>query len=124
MRRQVARVVNLRPGCRAVVTGKRSLENYLHPKAVFEAHGVLVEFSDHDPVADLVARQLYEREPGRPPWNDLPPRTRRRRRNRAKRWLNTLAVERMTPERLAERDLQGDVRFWLTTIAQMANRSF
>jgi putative ATP-dependent endonuclease of OLD family len=123
IRRQVVRIVNLRPGRRAVVTGKRSLENYLHPEAIFEAHGVLVEFSDHDPVADLVARQLYEREPGQPPWNDLPPRARRRRRNRAKQWLNTLAVDCMTATSLAERDPQGDVRFWLMSIAQMANRA-
>lgn len=40
VRRQVAQIVNLRPGCRAVITEKRSLENYIHPQAVFEARSL------------------------------------------------------------------------------------
>jgi hypothetical protein len=120
IRQQVAEIVNHRPGCHAVITKKRSLENYLHPGAIFEARGITVEFSDVEIVADLVARRLHEREGNQPAWDNLSPRTRKRRRNRAKRWLNTTAVERMTAERLAERDPDGEIRSWLETIARMA----
>lgn len=121
IRREVAQVVNLRPRCHAVLTGKRSLENYLHPAAIYEARGVVIDIADDAPVADQVARRLYEQEEGHRLWSELPPRTRRRRRNRAKQWLNTGAVDRMTPQRLAERDPDGDVRSWLATIARMTS---
>lgn len=34
-REQWSAQVNLRPRCRAFVTGRRSLENYLHPQAIY-----------------------------------------------------------------------------------------
>jgi putative ATP-dependent endonuclease of OLD family len=43
-----ARIVNQRPNCRAFVTGKRALENYLHPRCLFEVRGIEVEFGDDD----------------------------------------------------------------------------
>ena len=120
-RQQAARLVNLRPNCRAQLTSKRNLENYLHPRAVCEAGGIEVSFSDEDNVADLVARQCYERHVYALLWEELPPRSRKRWRNRVKKWLNTRAVERMTPQLLAERDPQGEVRSWLATIVRLAD---
>ena len=122
-RQRIADAVNRRPQCRAMLTKKRSLENYLAPSAVREAGDVDINFSDHDPVAELVARQMHKRRDGQPRWNDLPARIRKRRRDRVKKWLNTRAVERMTAARLAERDPTGEVRCWLATIARLANRS-
>jgi hypothetical protein len=117
-RRRVTEVVNLRPGCRAVLTKKRNLENYLHAEAIFEASGIGLCFSDDDYVAELVARHGCQE--GHLPWEKLPVRARKRRRDRAKKWLNTKAVDSMTPERLAEQDSDGEVRSWLTTIAALA----
>ncbi len=122
-RRRIAGQVNRRPNCRAVVTSKRTLENFLHPEAIHEASRIRVTFGDFDDVADLVAQQSHARLNGQVPWNLLPQRTRRRRCNRAKKWLNKGAVERMTVERLAERDPRGEVRSWLATIARLANGS-
>ncbi len=122
-RQRIADAVNRRPRCQAVLTGKRNLENYLAPSAIREAGAVDITFSDHDDVADFVAQQMHARLNGQPPWNDLPARTRKRRRDRAKKWLNTRAVERMTPQRLAVRDPAGEVRYWLATIARLAGRS-
>jgi len=119
---QAAAVVNLRPGCRAAVTRKRTLENYLHSQAIQEAGGVKVQFTDEDDVPDLVAQACYERSTPAMPWESLPARARRRYRNHVKRWLNTRAVDRMTSERLAERDPQGEVRSWLLAIAELALR--
>ena len=122
-RQTIADAVNRRPRCRAVLTAKRSLENYLAPSAVREAGAVDITFSDHDDVAELVARQMHTRIDRQAPWNDMAARARKRRRDRVKKWLNTRAVERMTPRRLAERDPAGDVRCWLATIARLAGRA-
>lgn len=118
IRQRAANAVNLRAGCRAVLTSKRSLENYLHPQAIAEACGIEVEFGDHDQVADLIAEQLYDRQ-DQIPWCELPRRTQTRRRNRAKKWLHTKAVDRMTSERLSKRDPHDEVISWLMAITRM-----
>ena len=114
-----AAAVNRRPGCRALLTTKRMLENYLHPAAICEARGIHVTFGDGDDVADLVARSTLEQAQG-PAWSGLPSRGRRRLRHQVKLWLNTEAVERMTAQRLESRDPSQEVRSWLLTIARMA----
>jgi len=119
LRQAAADLVNRRPRCRAAVTKKRALENYLHSEAIREARGVEIQFGDNEPVADLAAQADYLRRGGAIPWHELTPRARKRQRNRAKRWLNTLAVERMTVERLTARDADGEVRGWLATIARL-----
>ncbi|NQT40152.1 MAG: ATP-dependent endonuclease [Planctomycetes bacterium] len=120
-RQTIADAVNRRPRCQAVLTDKRSLENYLTPSAIREAGAVDITFGDRDHVAELVARRMHARLTGQPPWNDLSARRRKRRRDRVKKWLNTRAVARMTPERLAKRDPVGEVRCWLATIARLAD---
>lgn len=122
LRQHVASVVNSRPGCQAAVTGKRSLESYLHPSAIREVCGIELNFGDDDHVADLIAERLYVRE-GELPWPDLPRRAQVRRRNRVKKWLHTKAMDRMTVDRLAERDPQGEVVSWLRTISRMSKES-
>ncbi len=119
LRQRAAHRVNQRNGCQAVLTTKRSIENYLHPQAVAEACGVAIEFGDQDPVADLLAEQLSSAQ-DTVPWSQLPHHTHKRRRNRAKRHLHTKAVDRMTIGRLAERDPQGEVISWLRTIARLS----
>jgi hypothetical protein len=47
---------------------------------------------------------------------------RKRLRDKAKKWLNTRAVEQMTVARLAERDSSGEIRSWLATIAKLSER--
>ena len=122
-RQRIADAVNRRPRCRAVLTKKRNLESYLAPSAIREAGAVDITFSDHDDVAELVARQMHGRLAGQPLWENLPARTRKRRRDRVKKWLNTRAVERMTPRRLAERDPEAEIRSWLATVARLAGGS-
>jgi hypothetical protein len=118
--RALAAMVNSRPRCCAAVTTKRSVENYLHPRAIFEASGFSVEISDEDDVPELIARKANERHEPRVAWDDLSSRARKRLRYKAKRWLNQRAAEKMTVERLAERDGRGEVRAWLATIAALS----
>jgi hypothetical protein len=103
------------------LTGKRSLENYLSPHAIYEARGVGIRFSDQDHVADLAARYDWSIAGREPPWHALAARARKRLRERAKRWLNTAAAERMTVERIDQCDPQGEIRVWLQTMARLAN---
>jgi hypothetical protein len=78
--------------------------------------GIRIEFSDSDSVAEVAARACL---PSYCKWEDLSHRAQRRLRNRTKKWLNTAAVDRMTPARLAEQDPAGEVQGWLRTIASL-----
>ena len=120
LRREAADAVNRRPNCRAVLTRKRSLENYLHATAITAAGDVDVTFDDFDPAAEFAAKSLYQRGLDETPWELLPPRARRRMANRAKRWLNTKAADHMTVELLRQRDPDGEIVSWLRTIDRLA----
>jgi putative ATP-dependent endonuclease of OLD family len=123
VRQQAARIVNVRPHCRAFVTKKRALENYLAPSAIHETSGLEVHFSDDDDVADLVAHTSWSLADSEPPWELLPGRARKRLRERTKRWLNTHAADRMTAQRIDQCDPAGEIRGWLQTIAWLAREA-
>ena len=119
-RREAAEAVNRRDRCRAVLTGKRSLENYLHPQAVRAAGDIDLEFDDFDPVAEITAKRLHQRRLDEMPWELLTRRARSRMTHRAKRWLNTRAADQMTVELLHNRDPGGEVISWLKAIGRLA----
>ena len=106
---QMAAMVNSRPRCCAVVTSKRSFENYLNSAAVFEVSGFQIAITDDANVPELVARLVNEGHESGVSWDDLTARARKRLCYRCKKWLNTRAVERMPAARLAERDGGGKV---------------
>lgn len=124
IRRAAADLINRRPGCCAMLTRKRSLENYLHPQAILEAGGFELGFDDFEPVAEMFAKRRYQQEPGNIAWELLPPRARKRIAQRSKRWLNTQVADRMTPELLQARDPQGEVVSWLQVIQGLADSSY
>jgi hypothetical protein len=113
--------VNQRAGCRAVVTGKRSLENYLHPAAIAEVAGIDLQVDDFSNVAETAARELHQLGLDDRPWATISRRARSRMSQRAKRWLNTRAVERMTVEYLREQDSAGEVTSWFLLINDLLN---
>jgi hypothetical protein len=119
LRLEAAETVNRRAGCQAVLTKKRCLENYLHPAAIRSAGDITVTFDDFDCVAQLTARQLYQQRPGEIAWQLRTRRAQNRMANRAKRWLNTKAVEQMSVELLAERDPDGEIMSWMSLIASL-----
>ena len=88
---------------------------------MFEASGIEVAITDDDNVPELVARKVNEQHESGVAWDELPARVRKRLCYKAKRWLNTRAVDQMTAARLAERD-GGEVRAWLATIASLGGR--
>lgn len=118
LRQRAAEMVNKRLHCKAFVTRMRSLENYLHPNCIQEVSSLSLAYSGDDDVADLVARACHERDAIEPLWDLLPGRARKRCRERAKRWINRAAVDRMTLCLLEVRDISGEVRSWLTAAAK------
>src|SRR4029077_18666111 len=121
LRQQATNIVNQRPNCRACLTQKRALENYLHPRAVEEVSSLDLAFGDDDDVADMVARACFERQDHELTWEELPGRARKRCRETAKRWLNRQAVERMRPALLDESDPVGEVSGCLKAIVEMVS---
>ena len=123
LRQRVVAQVNLRFNCRAVLTGKRSLENYLHPAALELAGGPELNFGDDDSVPECVARFWLEGSGPNLSWDKIPRRSQKRLANRAKRWLNTQAVSQMSMPLLADRDPAGEVLSWFALIAELSGRS-
>ena len=121
-RLETAAIINRRHNCRAVVSQKRSLENYLHASAIAAASGLEFEFGDFDPLGEITAKHLYQLGISDTPWELLTRRARSRMTQRAKRWLNTQVAERMTTTWIDERDSHGEIRHWLQTIADLAER--
>ncbi|MGA2257516.1 MAG: hypothetical protein ABSG53_22885, partial [Thermoguttaceae bacterium] len=70
----------------------------------------------------LIAQHANQHHESGDVWNEIPVRARKRLRHKARKWLNTRAVEQMTATRLAERDASGEVRGWLATIAKLGRR--
>ena len=104
-----ADIVNQRSdGSWAVQTGKREIENYLHPSVIKESMGVDVEVSDTDDVPKLVA-EARERQPGLTNWN---PKT-------VKKKLAAYAFPLMSADLIDEMDPNGDVRIWVRRISEM-----
>ncbi|MEZ5941352.1 MAG: hypothetical protein R3C18_08180 [Planctomycetaceae bacterium] len=118
-RQAAADCVNQRVNCQAVLTRKRSLENYLHPAAIEASAGFSIGFDDFDCVAELTAKHLYQQGVIDQPWELHSQRARSRMANRAKRWLNTVAVNAMTPELLRARDPDNELIGWLRLMAQL-----
>jgi len=121
-REALVRTINARPNCRAVLTAKRAIENYLHPEAIRDVGGLSLTFGDQDDVPEMVAHAVFEQSDNGA-WQMLSRRARRRLRDKAKKWLNRDAVDRMTPARLDERDPDGEVSDWLRTIGELSTAS-
>ena len=118
--------VNDRPGCLAVVTSKRELENYLHHEAINEfyaANGGTVNFgapfADFDDVPQRVAEAVHLASGGGRAWSDLPHEKRSKKMRSAKSGLNNGVVSLMTADRLNETDPENDIRAWLGHIARI-----
>jgi len=119
-RKEMVTQINRRPHCRAVLTQKRSLENYLHPRAIEAVANITPEFGNHDCVASEVAQRVFDSRHEDYCWELLDRRPQIKLRNRAKHWLNTSAVEQMTVPLLQERDPDGEIISWLETIGHLA----
>ena len=118
-RQRAVEQVCARPHCQAALLVRRCLENYLHPQAIAAAGGIELRFGYDDHVPLMLAQREYELSGSVIAWNSLPRRAQRRYVQRAKRWLNTVAVQQMTAALLVEHDPAGEVLGWYATIARL-----
>lgn len=117
--------VNARNGCTAVATSKREMENYLHHDAVigaYQGNGMAIAlagpFGDFDDVPSLVAEAVHSAA-GEGQWAELSDEKRHQKIKSAKRRLNSIVVDQMTPARLTASDPTNEVRGWFAAIAEV-----
>ena len=65
-----------------------------------------------------VARAVHEASESEKPWDKVTDKKRDEKIQKAKAWLNTKAVEAMTPALLDERDPDSEIRGWFAEISQ------
>lgn len=114
-RQRVIAEINARPNCFAVLTRKRSLENYLHPAAIAAVTDVEMRVDDD---RDVVTTILTARAATHPNLSSSAWRDRRRQAFRLKRLLNTHAVDHMTTALLAQRDPDQELLHWFRRLGQ------
>ena len=110
--------VNCRPNARAFVTSHCSIENYLHPDAIESFFRIRVSCPAESSIVDAIADSLLARTCATLDRSQLSRRGRRRLKLQIKRKLNHDVVLQMTPVMLDESDPHGEVRSWLTAIAE------
>lgn len=121
-RRELIRRIRQDADASAVVMKKRALTNYLHPDAIFEELRALVSVNDDTDVPAEVARQVTKGLKF-PAWDQLDPQLRSDLAGAMAIELSIKASRRMTAERLAQRDPDGEVAGWLRTIGKSLHRS-
>lgn len=118
------RMLDYRRAPTLLTTDRRSDRRSARPIALrrisCQARSAGVQFGDFESPPDVLARPNHCQTNRSLPWGLLPYRARRRLANRAKRWLNTQAVECMTAELLNQRDPEGEVVSWLRAIRRLA----
>lgn len=120
----VVNEINRRDNSNALLTKKKEMENYLHPKAISSVRqGLSISFGDFDDVPEIVAQAIHRISESEIGWDGLSEKKRGKKKSRAKQWLNVDAVQAMTPELLDERDPEGDVRGWFFQISQLTEGS-
>lgn len=120
--------INQRDRCKAMITGKREMENYLHYEAINEAYakygitlGLTAQFADFDDVPSKVAEQVHLVSGGESAWADIDDKKRAKKSSKAKAILCDIASKMMTKDRLDEVDPNGQVVSWLDEMRQLAN---
>jgi putative ATP-dependent endonuclease of the OLD family len=124
----VADQINQRDRCKAVITGKREMENYLHYVAINEAYekydialGLTAPFADFDDVPSKVAEQVHLVSGSETKWVDLDDKKRAKKVSKAKAILCDTASKMMTKELLGEVDPEGHIVSWFDDMGQLAN---
>jgi len=124
-----ADAINLRTRCKAIVTGKKEMENYLHHEAINEAYtrvcnitlGLAANFAAFDDVPVKIAEMVHAASGSPTAWAALDQETRDKKVSKAKRNLNEHAASSMTKARLDEVDPDGHVISWFTEMEALAN---
>ncbi len=110
---------NKRDNCKAWVTSKRELENYLHVsllKKNYQDYAGTGE--DFDNVPNLAAESVHKSESEKD-WAELSNEKKKEKSSKIKKCINNDLVKQMTPELLTESDPEDDIRSWLREIGKV-----
>jgi len=113
------------PTKKAFNTSRLELENYLHPQAINEAYqvnGILCQLEvieEREDIPTFVAEHIYALSGNN--WNALEPDKQKKKSDEKKKLLNTVAVEKMSLDRLKESGGYEEIRTWLVSINTMSN---
>lgn len=121
-----ADAVNLGERCKAVVTAKREMENYIHHEAINEAYaklgfplGFTTVFAEFDDVPCMVAERVFTASANSHGWQSLSEEKRKGKVSKAKHLLNSMAVPLMTKNRLSQVDVNSDVLGWFADMKKL-----
>lgn len=104
-------------GCTAWATSKRELENYLHPSCITAIAPTYAGTGDpFEDVPMLLAEAVHTSDPNAPAWAGIELKRKKEKAAAAKKRLNTVCVEYMTPDLLTQSDPTDDIRGWLRAI--------
>lgn len=115
--REYVAKINLEENKTGFNTTKTELENYLCREAIMEAYaqnGTIVEIpviTDEMDVPNIVAQTLQNSSGGKN-WDDLSQEDKKKKESKCKKLLNTLAVEKMTIERIQDRGAFDELYSW------------
>lgn len=104
------------------LTGKREIENYLHPDAIAAATQVIIAVDDDADIPLVFAQTAHAAAPNAREWGELDADDIKKKCSRAKRRLCVEAASKMTREMLDARDTAGDILALLGRIAALAHR--
>ncbi|AWI09041.1 hypothetical protein CKA38_07120 [Ereboglobus luteus] len=125
-----ADAVNRRDRCKALITGKKEMENYLHFDAINTAYydicnislGLTAGFSDIDDVPNKIAELVHNSSGSSNTWDSLDEETKSKKASRVKSNLNEHAAARMTKKLLEQVDPNGDVLTWFDEMKRLINQ--
>lgn len=126
---EAADAINARPRCKAVITGRKEMENYLHHSAINEAYtrvcsinlGLATGFAAFDDIPVKVAEMVHAASGSPTHWTELDEETKGKKVSKAKRNLNEHAASLMTKARLDEVDPDGHVIGWFNDMKILAD---
>jgi predicted ATP-dependent endonuclease of OLD family len=118
----IADQLNSRANCRAWISNKRELENYIHKDVITSVcPGYAGQGSEHEDVPSLFAQAVHEASDSENLWIRLDEEKKKKKISNAKRRLNTEIVLRMTPDLVTHVDQRDEIRGWLTEIGNALN---
>ena len=122
-----ADAINQRDRCKAFITGKKEMENYLHFEAINEAYaqqskitlGLTANFGDFDDVPAEIAELIHNASGSQNAWAELKADVREKKISKAKRNLNHVAAPLMTKARLDQVDPAAHILGWFQQMKQL-----
>ncbi len=120
--------INQRERCKALHTGKKEMENYLHFSAINTAFAenniplhLSANFSSFEDLPMEVAKGVHIASGSPQAWTELDQAEQKKKISKTKKTLNNSAASFMTKERLDEIDQDGDITEWFRMMKELAD---